>query len=288
MIELTAGAGRHLDEYLGEMRASLAGCPSVSVEDVERDVTEHIDKSLSEAPTPVDLAALRTVLELLGSPSQWIPEEELSWRRRVLLALGRGRLTLRRALSRLWSGPEDYRLAYLSIAALVLAPSLLTTGPDMLWTTLLVALSFILARASLAAAAETPGVLGAQRWLVYPVLILVYLPLAAGLLFWTLWAPVVAVVAGPILGTPGWNEQFAWGTQAGYALWLIVSYVFAVGTALWWTLLGTICWRWPVLVRNTFHPFAAGFSRRYGLYLGIVGLLLLVAALVFGWSVLCN
>ncbi len=283
MIELTVGAERHLDEYLGKMRASLTGCPSVSVEDVERDVTEHIEKSLSEAPTPVDLPALREVLALLGSPSQWIPEEELSWKRRGRLALGRGRLALRRALSRLWSGPEDFRLAYLSIATLALALPLIEAEPEPLWSITLVALSFILARTSIAAA-ETPEALGAQRWLVYPVLIMIYLPLAAGLLFWTLWAPVVAVAAGPILGHPEWNEQYTLGTQAGYALWLIVSYVFAVGTALWWMLLGAVCWRWPALIQNTFYPLAARFRGRHGLFFAVVGLLMLIVALVVGLS----
>jgi hypothetical protein len=44
MIELTDRAHKHLDRYLGEVRASLAACPSVDSVDVERDVREHIDK----------------------------------------------------------------------------------------------------------------------------------------------------------------------------------------------------------------------------------------------------
>ena len=84
MIELTDDARKCLDDYLGEMRASLAGCRSVDSLDVERDVMEHIEKSLAEAPSPVESAALEAVLEQLGSPSQWIPEEELSWWRKLV------------------------------------------------------------------------------------------------------------------------------------------------------------------------------------------------------------
>jgi hypothetical protein len=87
MIELTSPAQKHLDSYLGELRTTLAGCRSVDSFDVERDVMEHIEKSLSEAATPVDLSALSDVLERLGSPSQWIPEEELSWRRKAFVRL---------------------------------------------------------------------------------------------------------------------------------------------------------------------------------------------------------
>jgi hypothetical protein len=282
MIELTAGAERHLDEYLGELRASLTDCPSVSIEDVERDVMEHIEKSLCEAATPVDLPALREVLELLGSPSQWIPDEELSWKRRGRLTLRRGRLAIRQSLLKLWSGPEDFRLAYLSIATLALALALLAADAEPLWPIAFVALSFILARTSLAAA-ETPEALGAQRWLVYPVLVLVYLPLAAGLLFWTV---PVAVVAGLALDHSMRHEQYPLGPHAGYPVLLIVGYLFVASSALWWTLLGAIGWRWPALVHNTFYPLAGGFRRRHGLLLGIVGLLILVVTLVFGGSVM--
>ena len=114
MIELTTRAHKHLDRYLGEVRASLAACPSVDSVDVERDVREHIDKSLSESPKPVDLPDLARVLEQLGSPSQWVTEEELPWRRKL-------RLRIRRIVTRLCSGPEDFRLAYLSIALFALA-----------------------------------------------------------------------------------------------------------------------------------------------------------------------
>ena len=274
MIELTVGAERHLNEYLGELRASLADCPSVSIEDVERDVTEHIEKSLSEAPTPADLPALREVLEQLGSPSQWIPVEELSWKRRCRLMLRRGRLASRQALLQLRSGPEDYRLAYLSIATLALAILLIEAEAEPLWSIAFLGLSFIFARASLAAAG-TPEALGSQRWLVYPVLVLVYSSLAAGLLLWTL---PVALVAALEIDHPIWYEQ--------YPVWIIRGHFFAASIALWWMLLGAICWRWPALVQNTFYPLGAGFRRWHGLLLGIVGLLILIVTMAFGRSMI--
>ena len=272
MIELTTAAKRCLDDYLGDMRASLDGCPSVDSSDVERDVMEHIEKSLAEAPTPVDSPALCEVLDQLGSPSQWIPEEELSWRRRL-------RLGTRRVLKRLWSGPEDFRLAYLSIGLLAVAGLLLRADPDSpVMMMMCVVVSFLFARAALAADSDHQR-LGAQRWLLYPVLILVYFPLALALLLWTV-GPVAALA-----------DLLEWEVDLGrwgrFPSWIVLSiYLGITSTVLWWFLLGLATWRWPGLVRNTFYPFANRFRGRHGLLFGAFGLLVLLGALAFGGWVL--
>ena len=49
MIELTEAARNCLDQYLSELRVSLAGCPSVSRSEVESDVMQHIETSLAGA-----------------------------------------------------------------------------------------------------------------------------------------------------------------------------------------------------------------------------------------------
>ncbi len=265
MIALTADAQKCLDAYLGEMRASLRGCPSVDSSDVERDVTEHIEKSLAEAPTPVDSPALRAVLDRLGSPSQWIPEEDLSWRRRL-------RLGTRRLLNRLWSGPEDFRLAYLSIGLFALAILLIAADAGPAWVLICVAFSFLFVRAALAAESASAE-LRAQRWLLYPVLILVYPPLASALLFWV-------VVPGANVGDLLRTEL---GLVGRFPVEILATYSAVTSTALWWFVLGLVLWRWPGLVRNTFYPFASGFRGRHGLVLGGFGFLVLVGALAIGW-----
>ena len=264
MIALTADAQKCLDAYLGEMRTSLRGCPSVDSSDVERDVTEHIEKSLAEAPTPVDSPALRAVLQQLGSPSQWIPEEDLSWRR--LLRLG-----TRRLLTRLRSGPEDFRLVYLSIGLFALAIVLFTADAGRAWVLICVGFSFLFARAALTAESASAQ-LGAQRWLLYPVLILVYVPLALGLLLWT----VAATPLADLLH----EEVEALGR---FPFEVLAVHFTTTCTALWWFVLGLVLWRCPGLVRNTFYPFASGFRGRHGLVLGGFGFLVLIGAVAIGW-----
>ncbi|MHC5076890.1 MAG: hypothetical protein ACYTFM_10725, partial [Planctomycetota bacterium] len=79
---------------------------------MEQNVKEHIENELNEVSEPVTFDDLDAVLKKLGSPEKWIPEEEISWWRKIAL--------------RLRCGPEDWRLAYLSFALLIL--SLLTKG----------------------------------------------------------------------------------------------------------------------------------------------------------------
>jgi hypothetical protein len=230
--------------------------------DVERDVREHIEKSLCEAPPPVDLPDLTDVLDRLGSPSQWVPDEELSWGRKA-------RVQARRVLSRLRSGPEDFRLAYLSIALFALALLTFAAGAAPL-AFFLGGFSFLFARASLAAA-STPQELGAQRWLLYPILIVVYLPLALALLLWT-------------VGVTPLADLLHEGVQSlgRFPFEILAIHFAATCTALWWFVLGLVLWRWPGLVRNTFYPFTAGFRGRHGLMLSAFAFLILVVALVLG------
>ena len=146
MAELSDEARHCLDEYLAKVRASLRHCPSVDVADVERDVVEHIEHALAGQTLDVGAAELRTVLQRLGSPSQWVPQEELSRFQRAILALK--------------SGPEDLRLGYLALGLLagtLLAAACLNLmlgfGGMVPFLLLGIAVSFLFARAALSAAA---------------------------------------------------------------------------------------------------------------------------------------
>jgi hypothetical protein len=174
-------------------------------------------------------------------------------------------------LARLWSGPEDFRLAYLSIGLFALAILLFMADLHSPLTLVCVGISFLFARASLAAA-STPQELGAQRWLLYPVLILVYVPLALALLLWT-------VGPTPPLADLLHEEVEPLGR---FPFPVLAVHLTVTSTALWWFFLGLVLWRWPGLVRNTFYPFTDNFRGRHGLMLGAFALLVLIGALALG------
>src|SRR5688500_11324084 len=169
--KLSDTARQILERYLWELRISLQGCRSINPAEVEADVKQHIDQELADAPTPVTGDKLDEVLRKLGSPWQWVPVEELSWWRRIVLKLR--------------TGPSDLRLGALVMALFVLG----LIFPPATWPFLLA--SFLLARATVAMMAEREKELGWQRWLIYPPLVVVCLPLAVALLFWPALAGVL-------------------------------------------------------------------------------------------------
>jgi hypothetical protein len=246
MANLTESAKHCLDDYLGEVRASLHHCPSVDVGEVERDVVEHIEHVLAGAPAPIDAPELREVLRKLGSPRQWVPQEEMSRLQRALLALR--------------SGPEDLRLGYLALgllagtflvaACLNLVAPFETTLPFLL---LGIALSFVFARACLSAAKCEHG---AERWLISPALIVVYLPLLAILLLWPAAAAFIAEDFMRSRSAP--SDPFFW--VSAYRIGTIGAFLFVLLSSIWFACIGFIAWRWPVVVRNCFAPFADKFS----------------------------
>ncbi len=158
MITLSKSAKKSLEDYLRQARAYLRGSKSLDANEVEQNIAEHIENELEGAAEPVSCDALDAVLKKLGSPQQWIPEEELSWWRKIIF--------------RLRTGPEDWRLAYISFGLLVLGCILPWTLP------VLVIASFLVSRAALSEAGD-PKELKAQKWLLYPSLIIVYVCIRA-------------------------------------------------------------------------------------------------------------
>ena len=76
MIELTDTARERFDSYLMRLRSALRGARSVEPDDVEQSVREHIEFALAGTPAPVGAEHLGVVLDRLGPPERWIPEEE--------------------------------------------------------------------------------------------------------------------------------------------------------------------------------------------------------------------
>lgn len=261
MVALSDDARNHLERYLRQVKAALRGHPSLDAAEVERDVRSHIDAELAGQPEPVDAGSLREVLDRLGTPRTWVPSEELpAWRR---------------VLETLRSGPEDWRLAYLTFVLFILSP-LLFMNPT-LWPLPLLAIvpSVLTARATLSLLAEHDEAVGARRWLIFPPLLVVYVPLAAILLAWPL--PMTAVM----VEAPVYRDR----VLAAFAgpLWLIASSLVLTVLGVWWIVLGLLLGRFNAAVRATFLPFADSFDRRHGWRIALTGLLLvLVSAGVLG------
>ena len=98
MIELSDNAKKTLEQYLQQVRAYLRGSKSVDAHEVEQNITEHIENELQGVTEPISLDALDPVLKRLGSPEQWIADQEISWWRKIIL--------------RLQTGPGGLRLAH--------------------------------------------------------------------------------------------------------------------------------------------------------------------------------
>jgi len=258
MAVLTQDAQSQLARYLRQMRVALRGHPSVDPDDIERDVLGHIDAELAGHHEPIVESDLRRVLDRLGAPSQWVPVEELTpwWG----------------LISSLRDGPEDWRLAYLSLT-LALVGAMLSLGNAWLGPLPLLfpIVAFFMARASLELLEHHDEPVGARRWLLYPVLLPWYVLLVAALLLWPL-----GPIAGALNDTPAIQEWMARSNPEWF--WMIAPASGALALGLWWACLGLILRSFPGALRAALRPFADGFERRHGTRLALVGSLVAAAA----------
>jgi hypothetical protein len=186
----------------------------------------------------------------LDSPRQWVPPEALSWWGKLVLKLR--------------TDSEDWRLAYVSFAFLLVGFVLMFLVSPL--QIVFFAASFITARASLAAAGDED--LGAQKWLLYPVLLVV------GAAFVTTLFLGPALLGGAIGAGLYDMDEIRRRNTLGVIAFAITS--GALVTSLWWLLLGLILYKWPDLIRQPLRPFADRFDRRRALALSGTGLLLLL------------
>ena len=252
--KLSDAARQLLERYLWELRISLQGCRSVDPKEVEADVKQHIDQELADAPAPVSGDQLDEVLRKLGSPWQWVPVEELSWWRRIVVKLR--------------TGPNDLRLGALVMTLLVLG---LIFVP-LTWPFLLG--SFLLARATIAMIAEREKELGWQRWLIYPPLVIVYLPLLVALIAWPGLAGALAAELADDRSTNPFSGQ-PWEYLPDVPFVLSMT---ATALSAWWSLLLSAVLVWPTLPMHVFRPFVGRVRRAVAL------LLLIVCLVIFGFS----
>lgn len=232
-----------MDDYLRQARAYLRGSKSVDAGEVEQNIAEHIENALEGASEPVSRGELEAVLDKLGDPQQWVPEYELPWWRQMIL--------------RLRSGPEDWRLAYISFGLFVAALAIAPTTPVFV---VLILAGFIAARAALSEVGDLRE-LRAQKWLLYPSLIGVYGFILLVLLTWPLvLIPVAEEYEDSLSRFPG---------DPGY--WVMAILVTVAVMGAWWCILAAVLLKPRKVVRVLFGPFADAFKPKWALRLLVIG-----------------
>jgi hypothetical protein len=259
MITLSESAKKSLDDYLWQARAYLRGSRSLDANEIEQNITEHIENELEGADEPVSYDVLDTVLKKLGSPQQWVPIEELPWWWRIIF--------------RLRSGPEDWRLAYISFALLVAGLLTFSYAPAGI---ILILAGFLASRAALA---EAPDIdkLKARKWLLYPSLIIVYVFVLLVLLSWP--AGLLFSVA------EGYEQEFRQSYPRVYNdfdYWIMAFSIMFVGLGLWWSILATMVLKPRRLLRLFFWPFAEMVRSKWAIRLLLIGLALMILSAGMG------
>lgn len=246
MIEMTPAARERLDNYLRRMRSELRGSRSVAADEVEQSVQEHIEIALAGAPTPVGAAEVIGVLDRLGPPERWLADEEKPmWRR---------------ALDRVRSGPDDWRLAYLAFGLFLASIVLLPIGGVLL----LIPAMFV-SRAYVELARERGEALGARRWLVYPAIALI-LAFATG-----------ALVIGPPLPLLAFafdDDGLERTLDIPYTKAGQMRFVFGLGGVVfgsWWVIAAAFCAAFIRPIRYIFAPLLDGVARRHFAVLAAIG-----------------
>lgn len=260
MKDFTKTAKERLDGYLNQVRRYLAACKSVDCDEIICEVSGHIELELATVAEPVSFDAVDEILNRLGSPQQWVPEDEISWWRKMLLQLQHG--------------PDDWRLAYISFGLLVLALLFFPLGG-----LLLLPLSFFLARAAMSIS-DDPTELGPQRYLLYPSLIIVYATVAILLLAGPAFI-LLGAVDGLERNITTSNEHIRHGLDYWWWAWDIIFFV----TGLWWIALSAITAVSKRFFEFVFKPFLSHSNKiKLAKIILIMGLILTLLAVAIGWT----
>ncbi len=238
MTQFEPEAEKIWQDYVSQVRKYLNASKASDSDEIIADLNDHVERELESISQPVSIAQLETVLERLGSPRQWVPEEDLSWWQQMIF--------------RLRTGPEDWRLAYLSLGVLIFGTLL---GPLGLFG------SFCLSRAALKVSQKSE--LQAKRWLIYPSLIIVYCLFLPVLLLWPI-AASVGLVDLLESGGPLYRAFYKDLLRDWYGLGavLIIASAISVGLTVWWVILLLVLRRWPDLHKIMLRPFADSWQTK--------------------------
>ena len=238
----TPDASNHFEAWLGRVRLSVAGDPSLDADDIAQDLRAHVHAELEAMPEPVTVGALERVLDSLGNPCQWsdaikAPSELSSaWFQRNVTDVV---TAWQQRLGGDWGLP-----ILLFVLTLIAIPTFGWIGAPLLM------FAYFVARSHVTYAPQL--VVGRKKWLVYA-------PLGLG----------AGVLAGLVLGFPltfsgGYPNRFE-------TMWILGS---------WWVLVGILAAREPKRVRAALKPFADTFDASHGRLLALVGAAFLIAASV--------
>ena len=281
MNRYTPEALAHLDDYLAEVRSAVAGHNSISPDEVEADVRDHVTAALEHAEQPVTERAVADVLERLGPPSQWVADNHRSiWKYLVdtLKPVGHRAVEGIKALpgeayqagrglaARVRGLPHGWRLAYVTFGLFALGMIVFPLFPAFLIA------AYFAARADVSLARERGEELGARRWLVYPPLVIVSVVLLVAL---TLWPIGLAAAVAEMPRSVRSDVAAAVGVPVKIVQPVVGVYVAAGALSVWWMLLSLLTLRFPRLPAALFPPFGARFKRSDAL------IVLLLAATVF-------
>ena len=253
VLKLSLNAQKSFDDYLNQVKVYLKGAKSVDAEEIQQQISEHIENELIGSAEPVSSDTLDEVLKKLGSPQQWVPEEELSWWKKFAL--------------RVRTGPEDWRLAYISFGLLLLGFLL---PPAFI---LLVPASYLVSRAALSFSNYDLQV-KAQKWLIYPSMIIVTLFLAGVLL---LLPPSFLI---PIAGELESSMMETHNIESNDHYLLLAVSLIGMLTCLWWIFESIICLIFPSLPKRLFYPLAGWYKRKHALVLMVLAIVVFVLFLV--------
>jgi hypothetical protein len=194
---------------------------------------------------------------------------------------------------RLDAGRRDRRLGYaalaLTIVAIVIAlcpliacavPAGAASADAQNYTSIapvsivLLLAGFALSRVAVARASRRKD-LRRQKWLLYPPLVTVYVPLLAAVLFWPI-VPAKAIVDGRLFAG-SYTERLGICRYCGPGARMVdLAFISAAMTGLWWAILGIFCGVWTGVPRTLLRPFAEGFSRNWAIVMAAAGLFVAV------------
>ncbi len=318
MMEYAHDARQAVEDYLQRVKAYVHAAGSADPEEVAGNVSEHIERELAESQQPVSLGDVIAVLERLGDPKQWVEEDEISWWRKILLRIHTGPndwqlayLTLGLLVAGFLLGWifQESRIRYdMSRRMVPLVPQIhqdnnvLRPGVYMQGEArhpiqyeefnyslfvFFTVISFLTARAALAAAGDPELVPAGQKYLIYPSLLLVYLPLAIGILIWAsicgggLVVECVKFHRSIPIGTLSRDEVREMSRRGGTKTILFIASIFFF-TGLWWSILG-IGLQFRKLRRvaaKMFYPFVNPSRRGWAVLFLVVGTILFLVGAI--------
>lgn len=268
MTRLTPEAQAYLDEYLEDVRSAVTGHASISPDDIEQDVRDHVSAALEGAGDRITAPQVAAVLDRLGPPDQWVADERRSiWKyltdrlkpvghkavEQIKALPGEAYQAGRGLAARVRGMPRDWRLAYIAFGLFALGMIAFPLFPAFLIA------SYFAARADVALSREKGEALGARRWLVYPPLVIVSVVLFLALAVWPI-GPAVGLsheiprrLTSEVADIMQVSPKVVQPVAAAY---------LAVGAvSLWWGVASLVVLRFPGLPGALFPPFGSKIRR---------------------------